>query len=128
MKSIAAFAVAVSILTAGCFPNSAKHRTYAKVAEGGALASGIGMLYFVNTGADCDKNAMAGDTNSGCKSNATILSTVGLGLILAGLTGFIATVSTEPDEKPANTLTPTPIAAPADKTDTTEAPKAPALN
>jgi hypothetical protein len=126
MKVVAAL-LAFSILTAGCFPHNAKRRTYAKAAEGGALAAGIGMLYFVNTGADCDKDMKVGESTSSCKSTANIVGTVGLGLIIAGLSGFIVTVSTEEDDKPANTLTPTPI-APADKpaTDDTVA-KTPAL-
>ncbi len=103
-------------LFAGCFPNSAKHRTYAKIGEGAAIATGIAMLYTVNTGADCDQmRDVSDETSSGCRGNADILGSVGLGLIIAGMSGFIATVSTSPDDedKPANTLTPTPIAVPA---------------
>ncbi len=116
MKALVATSLALALSLTACFPNSAKHRTYAKLGEGTALAAGIGMLYFVNSGADCDQNRMPGDDTSSCRGNAKIVSTVGLGLILAGLSGFIATVSTTPDDKPekANTLTPTPIPA-ADK-------------
>ena len=97
MKPVVALLVTLS-LTA-CFPNSAKHRTYAKLGEGAALASGIGMLYMVNSGADCDQ--MRGlDDDAGCRGNAQVLGTVGLGLILAGLAGFIATVSTSPEDQP----------------------------
>jgi hypothetical protein len=98
MKPLVALLVMLS-LTA-CFPNSAKHRTYAKLGEGAALASGIGMLYMVNSGADCDQMRTIDDDASGCRSNATILGTVGLSLILAGLVGFIATVSTSPEDQP----------------------------
>ena len=112
MKAVVAALLVVSLT--GCFPNSKKARTYAKIGEGAALASGVGLLYFVNTGADCDEmRAVGDDTSSGCRGNASVLSAVGLGLILAGLTGFIATVSTEPEtdvEPPVNTLPPTPIA------------------
>src|SRR5512139_425904 len=128
MKAVVALLVSVSL--AACFPNSAKHRTYAKIGEGAALAAGIAILYTVNTGAAGD------ETSSGCRSDAQILSGVGLGLILAGLTGFIATVSTSPDDKPeqpANTLAPMPMAptAPAEEPAApaetpTEAPAAPA--
>jgi hypothetical protein len=119
MKPLVALLLTVSL--AACFPNSAKHRTYAKIGEGAAIATGIAMLYTVNSGADCDQMRTPGDdTNSDCRGTASILSSVGLGLILVGLGGFIATVSTAPDDKPeqpANTLTPTPISndPPADE-------------
>ena len=104
-------ALVVLSLTA-CFPNSKRHRTYAKIGEGAAIAGGIGLLYVTNTGADCDQmRGLDGDA-SGCRGNAKVLGTIGLGLILAGLTGFIATVSTSPEDKPdqpANTLPPTPL-------------------
>lgn len=123
MKPLVALLVSVSL--AACFPNSAKHRTYAKVAEGGALVGGIAMLAVVNTGADCDNMQ---DTGDGCRADASVLGTVGLGLILAGMVGFIATVSTSPDDKPeapaANTLTKTPIPA---TDDGTSAPKTPTV-
>jgi hypothetical protein len=95
----AAVAVALSLTLSACFPNSAKHRTYAKLGEGAALAGGIGILYVANTGADCDQSRMVGEDSS-CRTNASVIGAVGLGLILAGLGGFIATVSTSPDEVP----------------------------
>jgi hypothetical protein len=119
----AAVAVVLTLTLSACFPNSAKHRTYAKIGEGAALATGIGILYVANSGADCDESRMVG-VESSCRTNASIIGTVGLGLILAGLGGFIATVSTAPDDKP-EAPTPTPItttegegttAAPAAKT------------
>lgn len=115
MKAVVASLLVLS-LTA-CFPNSAKHRTYAKLGEGAAIAAGIGILYATNSGADCDEmRNVADETSSSCRTNASILGGIGLGLILGGLAGFIATVSTSPDDKPeqpANTLTPTPIARPS---------------
>jgi hypothetical protein len=122
MKAVTALLVTVS-LTA-CFPNSAKHRTYAKVGEGAALATGIALLYMANSGADCDEMRGPGEDVSGCRSKADVMSGVGLGLILGGLAGFIATVSTSPDDKPespANTLTPTPI-SPSVETPAKDAP------
>lgn len=110
MKAFVALLLTVSL--AACFPHSAKHRTYAKIGEGAALATGIAILYASNSGADCDQMRTVGDDSSGCRGNAQILGGIGLGLILAGLTGFIATVSTSPEDRPsppANTLTPTPI-------------------
>ena len=110
MKPLVALLLSLSL--AACFPNSAKKRTYAKIAEGGALAGGIGLLYVVNTGADCDSmRGIDGDTD-GCRANAQVLSTVGLSLVIAGLAGFIATVSTSPEDRvetPANTLAPVPV-------------------
>jgi hypothetical protein len=102
----AAVAVVLTLTLSACFPNSAKHRTYAKIGEGAALATGIGILYVANSGADCDESRMVG-VESSCRTNASIIGTVGLGLILAGMTGFIATISTSPDEN--DTPKPTPI-------------------
>ena len=110
MKAVVAALVAVS-LTA-CFPNNKKHRTYAKIGEGAAIASGIGLLYFTSSGADCDAMRGIGSDTSGCRANADVMSAIGFGLILAGLSGFIVTVSTSPEDKPdqpVNTLPPTPI-------------------
>jgi hypothetical protein len=112
MKPLVALLLTLSLALAACFPNSAKHRTYAKIGEGAALATGIGILYMVNTGADCDQMRGVNEDTSGCRANASVLGTVGLGLILTGLVGFIATVSTSPEDKPeqpANTLAPIPV-------------------
>jgi hypothetical protein len=119
MKPLVALLLSLSL--AACFPNSAKHRTYAKLGEGAAMVAGIALLSTVKTGADCDEMRSVGDTSSSCRGNAEIVSTIGLGLILAGLTGFIATVSTSPDDKPeqpANTLTKTPIPNATDANET----------
>ena len=112
MKPVVALLVTLSFALTACFPNSAKHRTYAKLGEGAAIAGGIGMLHMVNTGADCDQMHGVTDDTAGCRSNASVLGSIGLGLILAGLTGFIATISTSPEDKPeppANTLAPIPV-------------------
>ena len=106
-------AVVAALLLTACFPNNPKARTYAKLGEGAALATGIGVLYFANSGADCDEMRPIGDeTSSSCRSNANVLTAVGLGLIFGGLAGFIATVSTSPEDKPeppANTLASPPV-------------------
>lgn len=124
MKPLVALLLSLSL--AACFPNSAKKRTYAKIAEGGALAGGIGLLYFSNTGADCDSMRGIGEDTGGCRQNAQILGTVGLSLVIAGLAGFIATVSTSPEDKPeapANTLAPVPVTKSSTLTPTAPAAK-----
>lgn len=89
----------MTMTLAGCFPHDPHKRTIAKLAEGGALVTGIGISAFANTGADCDNNAnMPGSDPSDCRTNAKWLSTLGVALILAGLLGFVATVSTAEDE------------------------------
>lgn len=98
MKPLVALLLTLSL--AACFPNSAKHRTYAKVGEGAAIAAGIGMLYMVNSGADCDQMRGFDEDSSGCRGNAEVLGAVGFGLVLAGLVGFIATISTSPEDPP----------------------------
>jgi len=95
MKAAVALAVSISLL--GCFPNNARHRTYAKYAEGVALVGGIAISAFANTGADCDEMSMAGVDNN-CRTTATWLSTTGVVLIVAGLLGFVATISTAEDD------------------------------
>jgi hypothetical protein len=93
MKAAVALAVSISLL--GCFPNNARHRTYAKYGEGAALIAGIAISAVANTGADCDTDAMA---STDCRTTAKWLSTAGVVLILGGLLGFVATVSTAEDD------------------------------
>ncbi|NVB84341.1 MAG: hypothetical protein HOV81_38550 [Kofleriaceae bacterium] len=113
----AAVALLVSVSMLGCFPHNERHRTYAKIAEGGALVGGIVISAVGNTGADCDQMVMPG-VDSNCKSNATILSTIGVALILGGLLGFVATVSTAEDDNDVKpVVTRVPDQTPAPKTD-----------
>lgn len=90
-------------LVAGCFPHNPKARTYAKLTEGALIVGGIGMEFLANsrTGANCDTSGSLGMSTSDCKSTGSVLGGVGLGMILTGLTGFIATISTAEEEKPA---------------------------
>jgi hypothetical protein len=98
MKAAVALFLAIAML--GCFPHNPRHRTYAKYAEGGALVAGIAISAVANTGADCDERMMPGpNVNDSCRSTATVMSTVGVALILGGLLGFVATVSTAEDEE-----------------------------
>lgn len=96
---VVAFLVSLVVMAGACFPHNARHRTIAKAVEGGVLVGGIAMLAIVNTGADC-QTEVPGEIDQDCETKATILGNIGLGLILAGLVGFIATVSTSPDDKP----------------------------
>ena len=108
---------AVSLLLAvslvGCFPHNKRARTISKWAEAGSLVAGIGMEYMANTGADCDAMNLPGQpTSSSCHTKAAVIGDVGVALILGGLLGFVATVSTSPDEdEPA----PMPIKTETDK-------------
>ncbi len=120
MRAAVALVLSLTVCSGACFPNNPKYQTYAKLGEGAAMVAGIGLLLVVNTGADCDMKAMSsGDPETGCKSRATVLGDAGLALIIIGLVGFIATVSTAEDAKPAPTTvipkiaTPTPTPAPA---------------
>jgi len=94
--------LSLSLSLAGCFPHNARSRTLAKYAEGGALIGGIALEAAVNSGADCDATALPGmaSDNAGCHTRATIAGDAGVALILAGLLGFVATVSTEPESAP----------------------------
>ncbi len=113
----AAVALLVSVSLLGCFPHNKQHRTYAQLGEGAAILAGIAISAFANTAADCDRMTAPGVDDSGCKSSAKWASTAGVTLILGGLLGFVATVSTaEDDEKPKPIeikATPTAEAKPA---------------
>jgi len=98
MKAAVALAVSVSLLLIGCFPNNARHRTYAKYTEGGMLVTGIIISALANTGADCDEMMMAGKPVDDCRTTAKWLSTAGVVLILGGLLGFVATIATAEDD------------------------------
>jgi hypothetical protein len=104
MKAAVALILSFSML--GCFPHNPRHRQYAKAAEGVSLIAGIAISAVANTGADCDSMAMAGQDISDCRTKAKWLGTVGMVLILGGLVGFIATVSSAEDAeiKQANDL------------------------
>lgn len=107
MRAAVAFLLTVTMTLAGCFPHDPHKQTIAKVSEGGALIAGIAISAFANTNADCDAmNKSTGANLDDCKSKAQILSTIGVSLILAGLLGFVATISTaEDDAKPAPVIT-----------------------
>lgn len=68
------------------------------IAEGGALLGGIAVAAVAGTGADCDTMVEPGMDPTPCKNKATILSAIGVTLIVAGLLGFVATVSTAKEE------------------------------
>jgi hypothetical protein len=98
MRAAVAFVTSIAMLTGACFPDNEKHRTIAKITEGGFLLAGIGILAVVNTGADC-KPDVAGMPDVACEDRAKLVGSIGLAMILAGLIGFITTVSTSPDDK-----------------------------
>jgi hypothetical protein len=99
MRAAVAFVTSVALLLGACFPDNEKHRTIAKITEGGFVVGGIALLAVVNTGADC-KPDVAGMPDVACEDRAKLVGSIGLAMILAGLIGFITTVSTSPDDKP----------------------------
>lgn len=100
MRSAVALLLASSLLT-GCFPHNARHRTIAEIVEGGVAVSGVVIESFVQTGADCSMLAAPGEPPLKCESNASVGGGIGVALILAGIVGFIATISSaEDDDKP----------------------------
>jgi hypothetical protein len=99
MRAAVAFVTSSALLFGACFPDNEQHRTIAKLTEGGFVVGGIALLAVVNTGADC-KPDIAGMPDVDCEDKARLLGSIGLGMILAGLIGFITTVSTSPDDKP----------------------------
>lgn len=121
MRAAVALVLSLTLFSAACFPNNPRHQTYAKIGEGASMLAGIGLLLAVNTGADCDMDSKpGGEADDSCKSRATYLGNAGLALIIIGLVGFIATISTAEDAKPTPTTvtpkveppTPTPTPPP----------------
>jgi hypothetical protein len=99
-RAVVAMLVSVSLL-GGCFPHNPKARTYAKIGEGTALIAGIAISAFANTSADCDQMTVSGlnQGEANCRSGAQWASAAGVALIVGGLLGFVATVSTAEDEE-----------------------------
>ena len=114
-----AVALILSFAILGCFPHDPRKRTYAQLVEGGSILTGVALEAVVNSGADCD--LMQGGvtfSNESCHTKATILGNTGLALILGGLIGFLATISTAEEDKAQP-----PIDIKADKATNTEKPK-----
>jgi outer membrane biosynthesis protein TonB len=140
-RAVVALLVSVSLL--GCFPHSARNRRYAQLGEGAAILAGIAISAVGNTAADCDEMKVPGTIDTSCETNASWMSGVGVVLIVGGLLGFVATVSTaekapppkpleikaetpaKPEEKPAPApapaaTEPAPAPAPTDNTQATD--------
>lgn len=82
-------AIALLLLTSACFPESARHRRYAKIGEGLAIAGGIALNLLANEN-DC-MSRRPGAVVEDCNRTIAQLDTVGVILIFAGLAGFAAT-------------------------------------
>lgn len=85
----------------GCFPHNARNRTIAEVIEGGLAISGVIVEGVIQSGADCNTSHAPGEPVMACQQSASTAGGIGVALILAGVIGFIATISTEEDDKPA---------------------------
>lgn len=94
-----AVALLLSVSLLGCFPHDARKRTYAQLTEGGLILAGIAVGATSNTTADCDMMTMQGMTNQSCKDKASLMSTIATVLVVSGLLGFVATISTAEDDK-----------------------------
>jgi hypothetical protein len=116
MRSVVASALVVSVSLMGCFPHSARNRVIAEITEGALVAGGVALEAGTTTQADCQ--AQTGGMN--CSSSSGVAGGLGLGMILVGLVGFIATISSSDDKPPPPAIdikaTPAPlepVAAPA---------------
>ncbi len=98
-----AVAVLLSLSLLGCFPHDPHARAISQYSEGGAVLLGIGILALAGTQADCDAMHTTAMPSSSCNSKATLLSDIGLSLLVGGLIGFIATVATAEDPPPPPT-------------------------
>jgi len=94
-----AVALLLSVSLLGCFPHDPRKRTYAQLTEGGLIVAGIVVGATSNTSADCDMMATQGTMNKSCKDKAQLMSTLATVLVVSGLLGFVATISTAEDDK-----------------------------
>ena len=125
---VVASLVAVAVL-AGCFPENPRARTFAKYGEGASVLAGVIVLAVANSSADCEARGQPGVPDSNCRSTSSTATAVGLTAIIVGLVGFIATISTTPDEKkspPPQDLPPPIQKLPAATPAVTDPPKPPA--
>jgi len=110
-----AVALVLAVTLIGCFPHNDHRRTIAKITEGGVIVGGITILAIANSSpANCEKKDPISQPD--CKSRAGLVGTIGLGMIILGIAGFIGTVSSADDDddntKPTTT-TGAPKPAPA---------------
>lgn len=122
MRSAVALMLVASLGT-GCFPHSARNRTIAEIVEGTVATGGVVIEGFVQSGADCDMTHAPGAPPVSCKQSASTAGGIGVALILAGLVGFIATISTSEDDN--ETPKPIEIKAKPEAPATTAAPVPP---
>jgi hypothetical protein len=103
MRSAVALVMAsLSFGGVGCFPHNARNRTISELVEGGLAISGVIVEGVVQSGADCNTTHAPGEPAMACAQTASTVGGIGVALILAGVVGFIATISTaEDDDKPA---------------------------
>jgi hypothetical protein len=101
-RAVVALVVSVSLL--GCFPHSARNRRFAQLGEGASILAGIAVSAVANTRADCDEMKVPGVNNSSCENQAQWMTTAGVVLIVGGLLGFVATVSTAEKEPPPKAI------------------------
>ena len=94
-----AVALLLSVSLLGCFPHDPRKRTYAQLTEGGLIVAGIVVGATSNTTADCDMMYTQGTMNKSCKDKAQLMSTLATVLVVSGLLGFVATISTAEDDK-----------------------------
>ena len=82
------------LVTGACFPESARHRRYAKLGEGAAVLGGIALQYVART--TCMPRSPGMLVEHDCTRDN--IEAIGLGLIFVGLVGFAATMMTAPSE------------------------------
>ena len=98
-------AVAILLALSACYPHNVHKRTLAKYSEGAAILTGIALEYAANSEADCDQMKVTGAPDGSCGLKGAVIGDAGVGLILAGLVGFIVTVSTSEEDAPQPAIT-----------------------
>lgn len=101
MRAAVSCVATAGLLMAGCFPHNPRARTISELAEGAVILGGIAVLAVSNAGADCEARGLPGVPDSNCKGTSDLATTAGLSMLIVGLVGFIATISTaQVDKKP----------------------------
>jgi hypothetical protein len=93
--------IACLLVTSACFPESARHRRYAQIAEGAAVVAGVALNYWAKSNGCMERQP--GTLVHECDQTIGQLDTIGLLMIFGGLAGFAGTMisahaSDEPDE------------------------------
>ena len=91
--------IVLLLVASACFPESARHRRYAKIGEGVLVAGGIALNYLASSSGCMQRPP--GSVVDDCDQSIAQLDNLGLVMIFSGLVGFAATMisaNQDPDD------------------------------